>query len=220
MTTLSLKLATPGLLDWAQRQWTERHYRQAPIDTRCSVLAYIVMLDGHTMVGALGFGRPESTRCYDGLLTYGSLDDVASGRARYSYWEIINLARVWLDPVIQAGGELYVPNAATWVIGAALKRVVLDYLAIYPPCFLDEPWRLRQVISYCDTKVHQGTIYRAAGFELARTNKDGIETWMRPLRGLQGHERQQIERIAGQSFRSRSYRSQRAATERQMEMSL
>jgi len=211
---LRLDLATPGRRIWAQRQWTEHHYLHAPIDDRCAVLAYVVRLDDDPdapYVGALGFGRPESTRCYRGLLTYGGVDDVRSGRAQYSRWEVLNLARVWLSPKIQRGGQWYAPNAATWAIGEALRRVVVDYLAAYPPCFLFDPWRLRAVLSYCDRRLHQGTIYKAAGFRLARVNADGIETWTRPLRGLQGHERRQIERLTEQSARSRRYRAQRAS---------
>ena len=207
---LRLERASDRGLDWSQQQWTSHHYLHAPIDSRCSVLAYVVKLDG-LAVGALGFGRPESTRCYQGGLTYGSLDDVKDGRARYSRWEVVNLARVWLDPRIQRGGAWYAPNAATWAIGEALRHIVVDYLVRFPPCFLDEPWKLRSCLSYCDRRLHQGTIYRAAGFVLVRTNDDGIETWARSLRGLQGHERQQIEKISDQHPRSRRYRAQRAA---------
>lgn len=216
---LTIQLANDRGLAWAQRQWTEHHYLHAPIDERCSVLAYLVLYEG-APVGALGFGRPESTRCYAGTLTYGSVADVATGRARYSRWEVINLARVWLDPCIQRGSEMYVPNAATYAIGQALRLIVVDYLALFPPCYPEEPWRLRQVLSYCDTNQHTGALYRAAGFQLARINERGIETWHRSLRGLQGHERKRIVRIAGQHPRSRRYRSMRAATAMQQELSL
>ncbi len=206
---LTLELADKLGLAWAQTTVTAQHYLHRPVDSRCSVLAYLVMRAGER-VGCLIFGRPEATRCYAGGLTYGSQADVAAGRARWDRWELINLARVWLDPRIQAGGEWHEPNAATWAIGQALRRVVVDYLVHYPPCFLDEPWRLRQCISYCDTSKHKGTIYRAAGFERVRVNERGVETWARPLRGLQGHERQRIERLAAQSGRSRRYRAGRA----------
>lgn len=212
---LTLELANSTGLRWAQDSVTRFHYLYRPVDSRCSVLAYLVMR-GSERVGCLLFGRPEATRCYQGGLTYGSQADVAAGRARFDRWVILNLARVWLDPRIQQGGEWHVPNAATWAIGAALRRVVVDYLEHYPPCFLDEPWKLRMCLSYCDTSKHRGTIYKAAGFERVRTNDRGIETWARPLRGLQGHERQQIERLAAQSARSRRYRAGRAAGERQL----
>lgn len=204
--TIRIELADDRALAWAQAQVSARHYLRSPVDSRCSVLGYVLMADGER-VGCLLFGRPESTRCYQGDLTYGSQADVTSGRARFDRWEIVNLARVWLDPSCAEWGHGWL---ATWAIGQALKHVVVDYLQEFPPCYIDEPWRLRVCLSYCDTRIHSGTIYKAAGFRLARTNEQGIQTWYRPLRGLQGHERKLIERYCQQSYRSRVYRSQRA----------
>jgi hypothetical protein len=207
--TARLILADERALDWAQAQVSAHHYLHAPVDVRCSVMGYVLTdrFDGvDQRLGCLLFGRPEATRCYQGDLTYGSQADVASGRAAFDRWEVVNLARVWLDPSCAAWGHGWL---ATWVIGQALRRIVVDYLQEYPPCYIDEPWRLRVCLSYCDTRIHQGTIYKAAGFKLARTNADGIQTWYRPLRGLQGHERKLIERYTAQSYRSRVYRSQR-----------
>jgi len=206
---ITLTLADAADLSWAQTQVSAHHYLYTPVDSRCSVLGYVVMAHGER-AGCLLFGRPEATRCYQGELTYGSQADVMSGRAQFDRWEVINLARVWLDPRLQRGGIWEIGCLATMLISEALKRVVVDYLQEYPPCFIDEPWRLRACLSYCDTRIHQGTIYKAAGFRLARTNEQGVQTWYRPLRGLQGHERKLIERYCAQSFRSRVYRSQRA----------
>lgn len=204
---IRLELADDRALIWAQSQVGAHHYLHAPVDARCSVLGYVLMRDG-ARVGCLLFGRPEATRCYQGELTYGSQADVASGKARLDRWEIVNLARVWFDPSCAAYGHGWL---GTWAISQALQRIVVDYLHEFPPCYIDEPWRLRVCLSYCDTRIHQGTLYRAAGFKLARTNADGIQTWYRPLRGLQGHERKLIERFCAQSYRSRVYRSQRAS---------
>ena len=211
-TSWTLDLADDASEAWAQEQVTADHYLHAPVDARCSVLAYIVRWDG-APVGCLIFGRPEATRCYDGALTYGSQEDVSTRRARFDRWEVVNLARVWFDEGVRGDGKGWL---GTWAISQALRRVVADYLTVYPPCFLDEPWKLRVCLSYCDTRIHSGGLYRAAGFQLARTNAAGIQTWYRPLRGLQGHERQQIERCSQQSYRSRVYRSQRAAQATQM----
>jgi hypothetical protein len=208
--TIRLILADDSALTWAQSQVSAFHYLHAPVDSRCSVLGYIVMHHGER-AGCLLFGRPESTRCYQGDLTYGSQSDVAGGRAKFDRWEIVNLARVWLDPSSQGPGGWGGGWLATWAMGQVLRRVVVDYLHEFPPCYIDEPWKLRVCLSYCDTRIHSGTIYKAAGFRLARTNADGIQTWYRPLRGLQGHERKLIERYCQQSYRSRVYRSQRAA---------
>lgn len=200
-----LELADASDLAWAQQQVVEHHYLHTPVDTRCSVLSYVVRVSGER-VGCLIFGRPEATRCYDGNFTYGSQIDVASGRARFDRWEVINLARVWMSEDLRSLGRGWL---GTWAISRALHRLPYDYLVEFPPCFLSEPWRLRACLSYCDTRVHTGALYRAAGFQLARINANGIQTWWRPLRGLQGHERKTIERLAQQSYRSRVYRSQR-----------
>ena len=208
--TIRLELANDSALAWAQAQVSAHHYLHAPVDSRCAVVGYVVMAHGER-AGCLLFGRPEATRCYRGDLTYGSQADVASGRAQFDRWEIVNLARVWLDPCMQVGGIWHIENLATMLISQALKRVVVDYLHAFPPCYIDEPWRLKVCLSYCDTRIHSGTIYKAAGFRLARTNVQGIQTWYRPLRGLQGHERKLIERFSAQSYRSRVYRAQRAA---------
>ena len=176
---------------WAQQTVAAHHYLHTPVDPRCRPFAYVVLLGG-AAVGTLIFGRPESTRCYRGGLTFGSQLDVCSGRARFDRWEVLNLVRVWLNPRIQRGGEScnrdtvpgfidrrgqWCPAVASWSIAAALARVNFDYLAARPPCFIDEPYQIRAVLSYCDTRIHRGTIYRAAGFRLARRNAVGVETW-------------------------------------------
>lgn len=211
---LSLTLAGPAEFALAQRMVAERHYLHTPVDSRTSPLAYIVRMQSDA-VGCLIFGRPESTRCYSGSLTYGSLDDIAAGRAHYSRWEIINLARIWLDPSIQRGGAHYIPNAATYSVAQALRRVVIDYLIARPPCFLDEPWPLRICLSYCNTRLHTGALYRAANFSLARRNENGIETYARPLRHLTHAERRQVEAASQRSPRSRRFRSARYQTHAQ-----
>lgn len=214
-------------LDRAQRDVAAHHYLRRPVDARCSPLAYLVELASGAGAGWLIVGRPESTRCYDGLLTYGSLQDVRTGRAQYDRWEVLNLARAWLVPAVQPGGRLYGPQhlpgyvdrrgvwrstLASTAIGLLLDRVGYDYLLAHPPCFPNEPYELRAVLSYCDTSKHKGTIYRASGFELTRTNERGIETWYTPnVKPLTSYQRDQILKRAGQSYRSRRHRAQRAA---------
>lgn len=207
---LRLELADARGLALAQRLVAEAHYLHAPVDPRCSPLAYLVRLPAATdaVLGCLIFGRPEATRCYP---WYGSVDDVRSGRARLSRWEIINLARVYLAPELQAGGRWHVPNAATALVAQALRRVVLDYLLAHPPVFLDEPWLLRECLSYCDTRLHRGTLYRAANFRRERVNAQGIETYARPLRPLRQAEHALVAQRAAQSPRGRHYRARRAA---------
>lgn len=236
---ITIQLASPAELAWAQRQVAGHHYLRTPVDSRCSPLAYIVTLEHPAIlpqaVGCMIFGRPEATRCYTGALTYGSLADVRSGRAEYDRWEILNLARVWLSPRVQKGGTWcrpsllpgYIDRRGMWrstlassVIEQALERVGYDYLLANPPCFVEEPYEIKVVLSYCDTKQHKGTIYRAAGFKLARINERGIETWYTRAGALITYEHDMVEKRAGQSWRSRRHRARRAAVERQDRMAL
>ena len=199
MIPLALTVADRPAFDWLQQAVAAHHYLHKPVDPRSRPMAYVLVSRiGRTAgepVGGMIFGRPEATRCYRGGLRYGSQADVGAGRAAFDRWEVLNLARVWLDPRVQAGGELcrpelvpgftdrrgaWRPSLASWLIGQALGRVGFDYLLAHPPCFLDEPYQIRAALSYCDTRVHRGTIYRVSGFKLARTNGDGIETWWTP----------------------------------------
>lgn len=226
---IRLHLADERGLDWAQRVVAEYHYLHSPVDPRCSPLAYLVRIEEPAVdraIGCLIFGRPEATRCYDGLLTYGSLKDVQASRCQYDRWEVLNLARVYLLPAVQLGGQFYGPEwlpgytdrrgdwrstLASHVLGLALARVGYDYLSRRVPCFPDEPYEIRAVLSYCDTNLHKGTIYRAAGFRLARTNERGIETWCSTdVAPLTSYQHDQIRKLAGQSYRSRRQRARRA----------
>lgn len=223
-TGLHLTLADPRGLAWAQAMVTQHHDLHRPVDVRGRPLADLVRLDGER-VGVLIFSRPESTRCYSGDLTYGGLDDVAAGRARYSRWEVLALARVWLSPAVQRGGAAYQPDLlpgftdrrgvwrstlASWCIRSALERVRLDYLLAHPPVWLDEPHPLRVCLSYCDPCYHKGTLYRASGFHLARVARSGLETWMHPLLPLNEAETTRVRVVAEQSGRSRNLRARRA----------
>lgn len=221
---------------WAQRQVARHHYLHKQVDPRSRPFIYLVRLGAHNdpVIGCLIFGRPESTRCYQGGLTYGSYDEVQAGCCQFDRWEILNLARVWLDPSVQPGGTLYGPahlpgyvdrrgvwrsTLASSVIALALARVGYDYLAQHPPVDCDYPYQIRAVLSYCDTRLHKGTIYRASGFTLARTNERQIETWYTTAaHALTPEQDADIRRRADQAPRSRRIRAERQVT--QMELSL
>jgi hypothetical protein len=167
------------------------HYLGTFPDPRCMPLVYSVRLRGE-WIGTLVYGRTESNRCYQGGLTYGSSEDVRMGKARFDRWEILSLARAWLNPVFQSGGSRCDPETvpgfrdrkgifrstlASTIVRMSIEAIRFDYLMMYPPCFIDEPYQIRVISSYCDTRIHRGVLYRTSGFALARTNRDGIETW-------------------------------------------
>ena len=209
MKDLSLVLADTTGLRWAQQQVTLHHYLHHPVDVRCRPLAYLVQWHDQPL-GCLIFGRPEATRVTG---WYGSVEDVVARRCPLTRWQVLNLARVWLHPDLQAGGRSHMPNAASWAIGQALRRVGYEFLVHRPPCFLDEPYDIRECLSYCNTHLHCGTLYRASNFRLVRTNAQGIQTYARPLRRLTYVERAEIARCSATDPRARRLRAARTVTQ-------
>lgn len=225
---LVLTPAAGALLTWCKEQVRRHHYLHTAPDPRTRPFAYAVLLQGEP-VGCLHFGRPEATCCYRGGLTYGSQAGITSGRAAFDRWEVLNLSRVWLSPDVQAGGRLarpevmpaglpghtdrkgvYWPYLASWLIRLSLARVGRDYLLARPPCFVEEPYQVRAVLSYCDTRLHRGTIYKAAGFRRARVNRAGVETWWTPdVAPLTADEDLQVTDLAAVHPRSVRIRNER-----------
>lgn len=222
MTAITLEWMNRAQIAWAQDVVTKYHYLQRPVDARCSVQGYRVLLNEGLIIGLLLFGRPEATKVkgwYEGK----------------SYWQVLNLNRVWFAPGVQPGGIWhnleFLPGfvdrkgqfRSTLVsasIEQALDRVVIDYLMARPPCYLDEPYELKWCLSYCDTRLHKGTVYRAAGFELYRTNENGIQTWRRPLRPLTPAEDEKVRQASQFSQRSQKFRAERQYAGAQMELQL
>jgi hypothetical protein len=210
-----------------QQLITLHHYLRTPVDSRCSVEAYGAYCRGwapEVEAGCLIFGRPEATRC---STWYGSVEDVEAGRCEVTRWGVLNVARVWLSPAVQRGGQCcsaeyglpgFIDRRGEWrstlaseVLNAAARTIGYEYLLRRPPCFLDEPYEIRWLMSYADSTIHRGTIYREAGWELYRTNKEGIQTWRTPLPPLTPEQDAEVRRRAGDSPRSKRYRAQRAA---------
>lgn len=225
MQGLTLMLADKDGQRWAQQRVTEHHYLHGPPDPRCRFITYLALLDDER-VGVLMFGRPEATKV---LGWYGSLAECEAGRYSISYWNVINLARVWLDPRVQVGGEwctperlpvgfqdrkgMWRPALASTLIEQALERVVYDYLVVHPPVWCEQPYDLKECLSYCNTRLHRGVIYRASHFTLHRENAEGIQTYRRELRVLTGAERVHIEQLSAHDPRAQRLRAQRKAAE-------
>jgi hypothetical protein len=110
---LTLRLADAAGRSWAQAQIATHHYLHTRVPNQCRPLAYLVEHAEIGPVGCLIFGRPQAQRCSVGGFTYGSLADVCDGRAFWECWEIINLARVWLEPSARSRGLVYGVRAQT-----------------------------------------------------------------------------------------------------------
>lgn len=221
-----LKMMDKKLLKLAQEAVTQYHYLHRPVDARCSVEGYVAAVQAdegpdYRFAGALLVGRPEATRCG---AWYGGVEDVRTGRCEVTRWQVLNLARVFFNPEFQPGGEWHNPERClgfvdrrgvfrstlvSMAIGMLAQRVGVEYLLRRPPCFLDEPYEVRWLMSYCDTRIHKGTIYKAAGFELYRTNDEGIQTWRLRLPELSKDQDNQVREAARVSNRSQAYRAKR-----------
>lgn len=223
MNTPRLHLLDAAGLKLAQAAVTAHHYLGKPVDPRSMPEAYTVRLAALPLANAgyLIVGRPEATRCYP---WYGSVEDVEGGRAEVTRWQVLNLSRVWLHPAVQPGGVLYgaenlpgfLDRSGVWrstlastVVRALAHAVVRDYLVRRPPCFLEQPYELKWLLSYCQTPRHRGVLYQAAGFELYRTNGDGLQTWRLPLRPLTAAEDSEVQIASALHPRSRAFRARR-----------
>lgn len=228
---LTLCYLPPRTRDYLVAQWNIRryHYLHRWPDPRTSAETYAVNRSwmGDT-VGYLVFGRPEATRCGD---WYGSVEDVYAGRCEVTRWQVLNLARVWLEPAYQVGGVYHqqhqVPGfvdrrgvfrstLASHVLQTAVREIGYEYLIRRPPCFLDEPYQIKWLLSYCDTSVHHGTIYAAAGFERYRVNRRGIETWRIRLPALSSHECNVVSEMSRLDPRAIGYRVRRQMQQTRM----
>lgn len=219
---ISLRPLDKDAFAQAQQLVIEHHYLHRPVDVRTMPEGFSVQLAHVGQIGVLLFGRPEATRCYP---WYGSVDDAGTGRAEVTRWQVLNLSRVWLDPKVQPGGAYYsqqwLPGfwdrkgrwhsaVASTVLRLAMKNIAPWYLIRRPPCFVEEPFEIKWLLSYCDRSKHKGTIYAASGFELYRTNDRGIQTWRVRLPELTAEQDEAVRSLAQVHPRSVRFRERRA----------
>ena len=63
MSAIHLALADNRQRAWCQEIVTEHHYLHAPVDSRCSPVAYVIEHEQSDYpIGCLLFGRPEATQ--------------------------------------------------------------------------------------------------------------------------------------------------------------
>jgi hypothetical protein len=195
----------------------KKHYLGRKIHQLARPLAYLVLREYDAEpVGTVVFSRPQCARVYGSardeiaeLGRWGNLNDVRSGRAPRTQWEIINLARFYLEPCLQLRSSRdYVPNAASILLSQALWHVCVDYLTVYPPAYFSQPWELKECVSYCSRERYFCTLYLASAFRLVRTNADGLHTFVRPLRGLMPHEKGEIRQASMMNEWAREHRAE------------
>lgn len=192
---LGIRLGDKADLAWAQAVVQERHYLHRAVDWRARPMVYVVSRWGWDRLGLVMAGIPHAARCggwwgYPGLPTQ---------------WQVVDLCRIWLDPSLQAGGDLarrpgeapgfvdrkgvFRPTTASWMMGEVLRRIQQDRVSLWPPVYPEQPYHIRLVISYHDPRFHRGTIYRAGGWQpmysdgagQARPGRAGKCGWCWPL---------------------------------------
>lgn len=226
---VTLELLSRANMDWAAAMCREHHYLRRMPDPRTMPVGYLVMVDSWA-AGLLLFGRPEATRCRN---WYGSVADVITGRCEVTRWQVLNLSRVLLLPAFQRGGAMCEPGItpgfvdregewhsalASMAIRAAMGQIGFDYLTVYPPVFLNEPFQIRWLMSYCDTRLHRGVIYQASGFERYETGNEYIQTWRVRLPGLDNAQVQEISQSSQSSERARRIRAANVAARSQLKL--
>ena len=107
------------------------------------------ILSGPTRAGVLIYAYPRLSVAYAG----------------YRPFELLELARLWIDPafqgrmVVDRSGDAHCLAIASRAIAQSLRRVAGDWQLKYPR--LPTPVA---VVAWADVSRHTGTIYRAANF--------------------------------------------------------
>lgn len=126
---------------------------------------------GRTMAQLPYWITYDGVRC--GVLLF-ALPRLSSRSAKFeshSPMELIELARMWIDPVFQqrtvidrAGSAHSLPIASR-AIALSIQKVRQDWHGKYPHLPM-----LRAVVAWSDTTLHAGTVYRASNFRHVGTS--------------------------------------------------
>lgn len=141
------------------------HYMHRWPDPRSLPFGYALQVDGENLMpdgrlcGLVVMKKPQHHR-QQGLFGYPPLP---------TSWQVLDLARVWIHPDLQQPGL----NVFSQMVGRALRRVQWDWLEHHPPVFPMLPYHITLIISYCELAHHDGTAYRASGFERFGFTQDG-----------------------------------------------
>jgi len=146
--------------DWLNQMAVRYHYMHRPVHPRAVPFGWRVVFDGHDT-------QPDGAPC--GFIIFCSihfvrLTGVFGFPGLPTKWQVLSLARLWLHDDLPR-------NSETVVISKAMRLVQRRWLEVHPPRFPDQPYHVRLVISYADTRYHQGVIYKAANFQEAGRTK-------------------------------------------------
>jgi hypothetical protein len=139
--------------DWLNTMATQYHYMHRPVHPRATPFGWGIEFDGAQL-------QPDGAP--SGFIVFSSIH-YTKLRGEFGYeglptkWQVLSLSRLWLHDNLPR-------NSETVTIGKAMRAVQKRWLEVHPPVFWDQPYEIRKVISYSDTRYHQGTIYKAANF--------------------------------------------------------
>lgn len=132
---------------------TEHHYMHRPIHAKSVPFGWAVRINGEET-------RPDGRPV--GFIIFATIHYTKLG-GEFGYpglptkWQVLSLARLWLHPDYQRGGQLCTPDnlpgfvdrtgefrstLATHVIDMALDVVQSRWLEVHPPRFLDQPYHI------------------------------------------------------------------------------
>jgi len=144
---------------WLNDMATAHHYMHRGVHQRACPFGWAIEFDGELYHQD---GRPN------GFIIFASIH-YTKLRGEFGYeglptkWQVLSLSRLWLHDDLPH-------NSETTVIAKAMKQVQRRWLEVHPPVMWDQPYQIRKIISYSDTRYHQGTIYKAANFrQVGRT---------------------------------------------------
>lgn len=187
---LEVKLGGAIDLTWAQKTVTHFHYLRQPVHPQARPMTYVV------------WGKSDSGNALRLGLVIVGIPHATKNRRWWGYtdlptqWQVVDLSRIWLDPVLQQGGAwcrpgmvpgfvdrkgVFRPTTATWAIDQVLRRVQIDRISMWPPVYPTQPYHIRLAVSYHDPQTHSGAIYRLAGAEPMYRDR-----WGEPCAGPSG----------------------------------
>lgn len=144
----------PAERRWLNEQATNCHYMHRGVHPRASPFGWAVRFDGELYQPD---GQPS------GFIIFASIH-YTKLKGQFGYpglptkWQVLSLSRLWLHDNLPR-------NSETVVIAKAMKLVQRRWLEVHPPRDLSQPYQIRKIISYANTRYHPyGTVYRAANF--------------------------------------------------------
>ena len=139
--------------DWLNRMATEHHYMHRPVHQKSCPFGWGITFDG---AETQPDGLPSGLIMFSSI-HYTKLAGVFGYANLPTKWQVLSLSRLWLHDNLPR-------NSETVVIAKAMKSVQRRWLEVHPPRFPEQPYHIRVIISYADTRYYRGTIYRAANF--------------------------------------------------------